>query len=224
MTKKGIIVALDVEGAEARRLVTRLGSAVDFYKVPPALTLEDPALMAWLLKRKKKVFLDCKWFDIPSQVARSVAAAGRAGVTAVTLHAGAGTEILKAAVAVRGRPRIWAVTVLTCLGPDDLNEVGFRSNPSAQVLRLARLAQTAGVDGLVCSPREAAMLRRAGIQLPLITPGITYGGHVGADQKRVATPQQAWAAGANYLVLGRSVLDAADPVAVVHEILSLRGG
>lgn len=218
---KGIIVALDVDGAEARRLVTRLGSAVDFYKVPPALTLEDPGLTAWLLKRKKKVFLDCKWFDIPTQVARSVEAAGRAGVTAVTLHAGAGTEILKAAVAVRRRPRIWAVTVLTCLGPDDLKEVGFRTAPSAQVLRLARLAQQAGVDGLVCSPREAGMLRQAGIRLPLITPGITYGGHVGADQKRVATPQQAWSAGANYLVLGRSVLEAPDPAAAARDILSL---
>ncbi|MBK8871289.1 MAG: orotidine-5'-phosphate decarboxylase [Elusimicrobia bacterium] len=222
MIKKGIIVALDVDGAIARRLVTRLGPIVDFYKVPPALTLEDPALMNWLLKRKKKVFLDCKWFDIPSQVARSVAAAGRAGVTAVTLHAGAGSAILKAAVAVVHRPRIWAVTVLTCLGPDDLKEVGFRANPLVQVLRLARLAQQAGVDGLVCSPREVGMLRRAGIRLPLITPGITHGGHVGSDQKRVATPQQAWSAGANYLVLGRSVLEAPDPAAAARDILSFR--
>lgn len=218
MTKKGIIVALDVGGADARRWVNRLGTAVDFYKVPPALTLEDPALTAWLLKKKKKVFLDCKWFDIPSQVARSVAAAGQAGVTAVTLHAGAGSAILKAAVGVRPRPLVWAVTVLTCLGSDDLKEVGLRLKPSAQVLRLARLAQKAGVDGLVCSPQEAGMLRRAGIRLPLITPGISYGGHVGSDQKRVATPEQAWSAGANYLVLGRSVLQAPDPVAVVSKI------
>jgi hypothetical protein len=127
--KKGIIVALDVDGAEARRLVTLLESAVDFYKVPPALTLEDPGLTAWLLKRKKKVFLDCKWFDIPTQVARSVEAAGRAGVTAVTLHAGVGTEILKAAVAVRAPSADMGRDGADLFGSGRFERSGISSNP-----------------------------------------------------------------------------------------------
>ena len=223
--KRGLIVALDVPGRDARRLVQRLGTAVDFYKVPPAATLEDPGLVPWLIRRKKKVFLDCKWHDIPSQVKRSVESAGRLGVTAVTIHAGAGTKVMEAALAARPRPLVWGVTVLTSLAGEDLREVGLSVPPSTQVLRLARLARQAGLDGLVCSPREAALLRREGISFSLITPGIQSGGVQGKDQKRTATPAEAWRAGATFLVVGRSVVEAQDPVGAVNEIRrALRDG
>lgn len=219
MKNKELIVALDVSGAEARRLVRGIGPSVDFYKVPPSSTLEDPKFIAWLQARRKKVFLDCKWFDIPTQVRRSVEAAGRLGITAVTLHASAGRAVMAAAVAARPKPLIWGVTVLTSFGPDDLAQVGVKSNPLAHVLRLARLAQSVGLDGLVCSPKEVSALRKAGIRLPLITPGIQFGGHVGKDQKRTATPDEAWKAGANHLVVGRSVLEASNPAQAAREIL-----
>ncbi|MBL8022802.1 MAG: orotidine-5'-phosphate decarboxylase [Elusimicrobia bacterium] len=223
MKKKELIVALDVAGKAARLLVRQLGSVVDFYKVPPSATLEDAGLIPWLRARKKKIFLDCKWLDIPSQVQRSVEAAGRRGVTAVTIHTGAGRAVMIAAVRARPKPLVWGVTVLTSLGAEDLREVGVRATPLAQVLRLARLAQSVGLDGLVCSPREVATLRRAGIRLPLITPGIQFGGHVGGDQKRTATPQDAWGAGATHLVVGRSILEASDPARTAREILKWRG-
>lgn len=220
--KKELIVALDVPGKEARRLVRQLGSTVGFYKVPPSSTLEDPVLIPWLLARRKKVFLDCKWFDIPTQVRRSIETAGRLGVSAVTIHAGAGRAVMAAAVSARPKPLVWGVTVLTSFGPEDLSEVGLRPNPLAQVLRLARLAQAVGLDGLVCSPKEVAALRRAGIRIPLITPGIQFGEQGGKDQKRTASPQEAWAAGATHLVVGRSLLAASHPAQVAREILKLR--
>jgi len=220
--KKDIIVALDLSGKAARRLVARLGRAVDFYKVPPALTLEDPGLVSWLLRRKKRVFLDCKWYDIPSQVQRSVESAGRLGLTACTIHAGAGSAVMKAALAARPRPLVWGVSVLTSLGASDLKEVGVAAPPARQVLRLARLAQKIGLDGLVCSVQEVALLRKAGIRLPLVTPGIQFGEALGADQKRVASPEAAWAAGSNVLVIGRSIVDARDPAAAARFVLALK--
>lgn len=220
--KKDIIVALDLSGKAARRLVARLGRAVDFYKVPPALTLEDPGLVPWLLRRKKRVFLDCKWYDIPSQVKRSVASAGRLGLTACTIHAGAGSAVMKAALSASPRPLVWGVSVLTSLGASDLKDVGVAVPPARQVLRLARLAQKAGLDGLVCSVQEVALLRKAGVRLPLITPGIQFGEVLGADQKRVASPDAAWAAGSDILVIGRSIVDARDPVAAARFVLSMK--
>jgi orotidine-5'-phosphate decarboxylase len=220
--KKELIVALDVPGRAARRLVRQLGPSVHFYKVPPSSTLEDPGLIPWLLAQKKKVFLDCKWFDIPTQVQRSIESAGRMGVAAVTIHAGAGRAVMAAAVAARPKPLIWGVTVLTSFGPEDLRGVGLPPRPLAQVLLLARMAQSAGLDGLVCSPKEVAPLRRAGIRLPLITPGIQFGDHVGGDQKRTASPQEAWGAGATHLVVGRSILAAPNPAQTAREILKLR--
>jgi len=217
--KRDLIVALDVKARDARGMVRRLGRAVDFYKVPPAATLEDPGLVSWLVHRRKRVFLDCKWFDIPSQVRRSVESAGRLGIAAVTIHAGAGRAVMKAALAARPRPLVWGVTVLTSMEGKDLKEVGIAGPPSRQVLRLARLAQKNGLDGLVCSPLEVSILRKAGISLPLIAPGIQFGGRAGKDQKRTASPEEAWRAGADALVVGRSVLESPDPAGAAREIL-----
>lgn len=225
MNKKGLILALDVPSSRtAKNLVERVGKAADFYKVAPSLCFQDPSIVKWLRARRKKVFLDFKWYDIPSQVKRSVEAAGRMGVAACTIHAGAGASVMKAALSARPRPKVWAVTVLTSFSGADLRKVGVAATPQEQVLRLARLAQSCGVDGLVCSPKEAAFLRANGIKVTLVTPGIRFGEMGGAskDQKRTAGPLKAWEAGADYIVVGRSVLEAGDPAKVVRRILALR--
>lgn len=220
---RDVIVALDVDTSDrAKFLVDRLGDVVTFYKVAPSMTMKDPRFIPWLVKQGKKVFLDCKWYDIPSQVERSVRAAGEMGVTAVTVHAGGGSAMLKSALAARSRPMVWGVTVLTSFGTEDLREVGVPVTPATQVLRLARLAQKVGLDGLVCSPREAGLLRTSGVHLTLITPGIQFGAIAGKDQKRTAGPAEAWAAGANYLVVGRSVLEAKNPALAARSILQVR--
>jgi len=217
--KKGLIVALDVDSpAEAKRLVQRIGRWVNFYKVSPSMQMKDPGFIKWLAARRKKVFLDCKWYDIPSQVKRSVEAAGRSSVASCTIHAGAGTAVMQGALAARPRPKIWGVTVLTSFGRKDLNDIGVPGAPRRQVLRLARLAQKAGLDGLVCSPLEVSLLRRNGIKLTLITPGIQWGGSGGLDQTRVATPEKAWADGADYIVVGRAILEAKNPAAAARAI------
>lgn len=219
---KELIVALDLEAAPARKLVERIGDAVDFYKVAPSLMIQDPVFIPWLVRRDKRVFLDCKWYDIPSQVQRSVQVAGRLGVASCTIHTGAGSAVMQAALAADPRPKIWGVTVLTSLEVADLKEVGISAEPAGQVLRLAALAQKAGLDGLVCSPHEVRMLRENGIRLPLVTPGIQYGESAAKDQKRTAGPQDAWSAGADYIVVGRSILEAPDPAETARKILELR--
>jgi orotidine-5'-phosphate decarboxylase len=217
---KILIVALDVSsGKEARGVVRRLGSAVDFYKVAPSLLMEDFSFIPWLKDQGKKIFLDCKWHDIPSQVERSVVAAEKMGVTSCTVHVGGGGAMLKAALEAYPRPQFWGVTVLTSLSGEDLKQVGVRSLPAGQVLRLAILGQTQGLDALVCSPQEVAFLRRNKIRLPLVTPGIQVGPTKGKDQKRTATPQAAWNAGATMLVVGRSILESTNPQETVRRIL-----
>ncbi len=224
MTQKGLIVALDVEASDqAKDYVQRIGEAVGFYKVAPSLMMEDPLFVPWLLNKGKKVFLDCKWYDIPSQVKRSVQAAGEMGVTACTIHAGAGSEVIKAAASADPKPLIWGVTVLTSMSEKDVRETGISVQPGTQVLRLACLAQANWLDGVVCSAKEIDFLRSNNIQIPLITPGIQYGQVNADDQKRVSTPKEAWEAGANWIVMGRSILQAEDPRQVVQEILALKG-
>ncbi|MBI4395627.1 MAG: orotidine-5'-phosphate decarboxylase [Elusimicrobia bacterium] len=222
-TEKGLIVALDVAADKAKALVERMGEAVDFYKVSPFLMMQDAAFVPWLIARGKRVFLDCKWYDIPSQVARSVEAAGRMGVTSCTIHASAGSEVMKAALSVTPRPLIWGVTVLTSMGAGDLIEIGVADVPFLQVHRLATLAQACGLNGLVCSPLEISYLREKGIVLDLITPGIQFGEAGGKDQKRTASPQDAWSAGAAYIVVGRSILDSKDPAETARKILECHG-
>jgi orotidine-5'-phosphate decarboxylase len=223
MTEKGLIVALDLDDpAQARALVDAAGASADFYKVAPTMTFKDPSFIPWLLERGKKVFLDCKWYDIPSQVQRSVKTAGELGVSSCTIHASAGSAVIKAALEAKPRPKVWAVTVLTSLGDADLQEVGVAAKAKDQVLRLAKLAQACGIDGLVCSPLEIKFLRENGITVPLVTPGISYGGAGGKDQKRTALPREAWEAGADHIVVGRSILESPAPAKTVQDILKER--
>lgn len=219
----GLIVALDLDdGAKARALVEACGPAADFYKVAPTMTFKDPTFIPWLAGKGKKVFLDCKWYDIPSQVRRSVQTAGGLGLFSCTIHTSGGAAMMKEACAASPRPKVWGVTVLTSFSPEDLKETGVSAAPSDQVVLLAKLAAKSGLDGLVCSPLEAAKLRRAGITLTLITPGISFGDRGGKDQKRTAGPKEAWSAGADYIVVGRSILDAPDPAQAVQDILKER--
>ena len=216
-----IIIALDVESAaEARSLVTRLGDSVSFYKV--GMELYAAAGMEFvreLVGEGKQVFLDMKFYDIGETVKRAVAQVARSGVRFLTVH-GSGA-VMRAAVAGRGdsQLKLLAVTVLTSFDESDLADLGYPCPVRDLVALRVRKAMEAGVDGLVCSPLEAAEVRRlAGPQAILVTPGVRSAGAGKGDQKRVATPAEALRDGANYLVIGRQVTRADDPRAEVLKI------
>jgi orotidine-5'-phosphate decarboxylase len=174
------------------------------------------------------VFLDLKFHDIPNTVAQACAAATRLGVWMLNVHASGGTAMLAAAREAvdraaagtgRAKPHLIAVTVLTSLRAADLSATGIADAPEAQVLRLAKLAQANGLDGVVCSSREAASLRAAcGPKFLLVTPGIRPAGADAHDQARTATPSEAIAAGADFLVIGRPITQAPDPQAALESI------
>jgi len=218
-----IIVALDFpDAATASALVAKLDPDVCGVKVGKELfTAAGPDLVRQLVRRGFRVFLDLKFHDIPNTVAQACAAATRLGVWMINVHASGGGAMLvaareavarSAAAEGRARPLLIAVTVLTSLGADDLAAIGVAGTAEAQVLRLARLAQSSGLDGVVCSAQEAAVLRSAcGADFKLVTPGIRPAGIAAHDQTRVMTPEAAIAAGADYLVIGRAITSAADP-------------
>jgi orotidine-5'-phosphate decarboxylase len=223
-----LIVALDAPGLrEADALVERLGGTVGMFKVGPQLfTAAGPAAVEMVRKRGARVFLDLKYHDIPTAVGGAVREAARLGVALLTVHASGGTAMLRAAVeaaaAERDRPRILAVTVLTSLDRATLlRELGVPVAVEGHALHLAGLAAGAGCDGVVASPREAARLRAIlGRNSLIVTPGIRPAGGVPGDQARTATPAMACRAGADYLVVGRPITAAADPVAAAAAILA----
>lgn len=227
-----IIVALDFpSGAPALALADRLDPGRCALKVGKELfTAEGPELVRRLVGRGFRVFLDLKFHDIPNTVAQACAAAARLGVWMLNVHATGGRPMLEAArgaTAPSGSgkaPLLIAVTVLTSLDAIALSEVGVADPPAVQALRLARLAHSAGLDGVVCSGVEARELRAAiGADFCLVTPGIRPAGAAACDQARVTTPEQAIAAGANYLVIGRPITRAADPAGALEQILSNLG-
>jgi orotidine-5'-phosphate decarboxylase len=209
-----LIFALDVPGAaEAKRLVSTLREAVQFYKVGLELFLsgEGFALVDWLVEQEKKVFLDLKLYDLPETVARAVRRLRERPVTFLTVH-GDG-DILEAACREKGELKILAVTVLTSLNRDGLRELGFGGEMPDLVLSRARRAQEVGCDGVIASGLEARNLRdQLGSEMLIVTPGIRPAGNRPADdQKRVVTVEEALRHGADYLVVGRPIRDAADP-------------
>jgi len=231
------IVALDVpDRAAAARLVDRLGDACDFYKVGLELyTAEGPDVVRWLRGLGKDVFLDLKFHDIPNTVRGACRSAARLGVRLATVHAYGGPAMLAAAVDGAGDQGdadgcgILAVSVLTSHSADDLSAAVGRpiADVTTEVLRLAGLARAAGTHGLVCSGHEAAAVRavHGGALAPLV-PGVRLSGDAAHDQARVVTPEGAVAAGARYVVLGRTVTAAPDPVAAMaaaRAALALRG-
>jgi orotidine-5'-phosphate decarboxylase len=211
-----IIVALDFEDAQqARALIERLGSAADFYKVGMELyAAEGMAFVRELIGAGKQVFLDLKLYDIPETVKRSVARVANTGVRFLTVHGS--NAIMRGAVEGRGSSGLGllAVTVLTSFDQQDLAELGYPCAVADLVTLRVKNAMACGMDGLVCSAKEAAAVRAlAGPKAILVTPGVRSRSADAGDQKRVATPEEALAAGANYLVIGREITRAADPLA-----------
>lgn len=216
-----LIVPLDLPSVEAAEaMVARLGDSVTFYKIGYQLAYAGGLpLVRRLADTGKKVFADLKLHDIGNTVARGVESVAKLGATFLTVHAY--PQTMKAAVEGRAGSslKILAVTVLTSYDDGDLHAAGFRLGVSDLVEARAQQAQVLGVDGLVCSPEEAAHLRKVvGHQMCLVTPGIRPAGSAAGDQKRIMTPGRAIAAGADYLVVGRPVLEAADPRAAADAI------
>jgi orotidine-5'-phosphate decarboxylase len=217
-----LIAALDVPDADAARaLVLRLDDAVGFYKIGMELCMAPGffELMEWLKARQKKVFVDLKFFDIPETVARAVRNLAERGADFCTVHGN--QSIMQAAAAAKtGSTKVLAVTALTSLDQGDLDDLGFACDVATLVLSRARRALAAGCDGVVSSGLEVEKLRaEAPRELICVTPGIRpVENRQVADQKRVMTPVEAIAAGADYLVIGRPIRDAADPRATALAI------
>ncbi len=219
--KDRLIVALDLPApAQAEALVKRLGDAVTFYKIGYQLGFAGGLSMVRALNEAgKKVFVDLKLHDIGNTVARGVESLSSLGATFLTVHAF--PQTMQAAVSARGKtgPKILAVTVLTSYDEADVLAAGYRLKLAELVAMRARQAKELGVDGIVCSPEEAAGLRAiVGDQMYLVTPGIRPSGTASGDQKRIMTPGRAIAAGSDYLVVGRPVVEAADPRAAAESI------
>jgi orotidine-5'-phosphate decarboxylase len=217
------VIALDVPTrAEAESLLDRLGPEADFVKVGLQLfTAEGPDVVRAMHGRGCRVFLDLKLHDIPNTVAHAVQSAARLGVELLTVHASGGAAMLRAAADARGDggPRLLGVTLLTSLSAAEVAEAWGRGAVSAgdEVARLARLAEGAGLDGVVASVAELPVIRAAtGETFRVLTPGIRLAGDAAGDQHRVATPGEAARLGADYVVLGRSVTAAADPAAALR--------
>lgn len=227
-TGPAIIVALDyASAADALRLVERLDPALCRLKVGKELfTAAGPALVENLATRGYDVFLDLKFHDIPNTVAQACKAVGRMGVWMMNVHATGGRAMMCAArealAGVAGRrPLLIAVTLLTSLTDADMAEVGYTGNIEQGVTRLAQLTADCGLDGVVCSAHEAARLRTThGAGFALVTPGIRLAGGETQDQKRVMTPVDAMRLGATYLVMGRPITQAPDPVLVLRQVAS----
>ena len=217
-----IIVALDYPDARAASdMAARLDPGLCRVKVGKELfTAAGPTLVEALVARGFGVFLDLKFHDIPNTVASACKAAAHMGVWMMNVHASGGSAMLQAArEAVGAECKLIAVTVLTSLADGDLADIGIQGGVDAAVMRLARLAQAAKLDGVVCSAREASALRDAcGPQFNLVTPGIRPADGDAGDQKRVMTPRAAVDAGASYLVIGRPITQAADPVVMLQRI------
>ena len=221
-----LIVALDVEtDREALELVKRLKSQVDLFKVGPVLFLKYGASFIGALRALGvQIFLDLKFHDIPTVVAKAVERAGEMGVYSATIHTSGGNAMMEAAAAVPDRPKLWGVTVLTSLDQADLVRQGISRPVAAQVEHLARSAAGASLDGVIASVQEAAAIKKAcGKSFQVVTPGIRLAAG-GDDQKRTQTPVEAVQAGADFFVVGRPILEASDPLAAVEKIYqSLKG-
>lgn len=223
MPSSRIIVALDYSSAEdALRLAEKLEPRLCRLKVGKELfTAAGPNLVEKLMHKGFDIFLDLKFHDIPNTVAKACKAAANLGVWMINVHALGGRKMLMAAreVIPQGSSKLIAVTLLTSMDQNDLAEIGLQGTPDQIVERLARLAQDCALDGVVCSALEAVNLRhQLGRDFCLVTPGIRPVDNQSDDQKRITTPQQAIRNGANYLVIGRPVTQAKDPLIALRQL------
>jgi orotidine-5'-phosphate decarboxylase len=219
-----LIVALDVaDAAAARAMVDRLAGHVGMFKIGSQIfTAAGPDFVREVIARGEKVFLDLKFHDIPNTVAGAVSSAGQLGVSLVDVHALGGKEMLEAAVGALPAMgiRLLAITILTSHDEETLASIGVSGSVADGVRRLAVLAKGAGADGVVASPQEVALVREAcGKDFLVVTPGIRPAGSARGDQSRTATPAAAIAAGADYIVVGRPILEAHDPAAAADAIV-----
>ena len=223
-----MIVALDYPTqAKALALVSVLSDAVSTYKIGLQLyTAAGPAIVQALAATGARIFLDLKLHDIPNTVAKAVGAAGELGVQMLTVHLSGGGAMLKAAVEAKPpHLSLLGVTVLTSATQETLNEIGIASELQDQVVRLAELGKSSGVDGLITSPKEVGLLRaRLGQETTLVTPGVRPSWAAADDQKRFTTPREALKDGADYLVIGRPITAAPDPCAAVERIVEEMAG
>jgi orotidine-5'-phosphate decarboxylase len=228
---KRIIVALDVGSRDEALPLIRQLEEVEIFKVGLKLfTAEGPSLLRKVKILRKKIFLDLKLHDIPNTVAEAVKAAIKHGAQMLTLHSSGGLEMMKKAVEAAekeaeregtDKPLLLAVTILTSLKDDELQEIGMTADTSKQVLKLAKLAQEAGVDGVVCSPQEIEIIRKEiGKDLLVVVPGIRPSWAVAHDQKRIMTPSLAIQKGADYLVIGRPIIAAPSPQEAFLKIMN----
>ncbi len=221
--KDKLIIALDVETpAKALDLVRQLHSVAGMFKVGSQLfTSAGPQIVRDIIALGSKVFLDLKFHDIPHQVAGAARAAAELGVSLFTVHASGGSEMMQRAVEAAGEAKVLAVTVLTSIDASVLSQIGVTSSPHDSVLRLVKLAEASGVDGVVASPQEIETIRQAvpNQKFLIVTPGIRPSSSQSEDQKRVATPAAAIAAGASYLVVGRPITGASNPLTAATEII-----
>ncbi|HVF49303.1 MAG TPA: orotidine-5'-phosphate decarboxylase, partial [Pyrinomonadaceae bacterium] len=231
--KDKLIVALDVETArEAREIVATLAGQVGMFKIGSQLfTAAGPGIVREVVRAGERVFLDLKFHDIPNTVAGASREAVRLGVSLFNVHAAGGAEMMRRAATATAetaaregttRPRVIAVTVLTSADAATLAEVGIDASPAEQAVALARLAEASGLDGVVASPHEIAPVRAsvAREDFLIVTPGVRPSSVAHDDQKRVMTPSEAVRAGANYLVVGRAILNAPDAARAVAEIIA----
>lgn len=227
MKNSKVIVALDFDDIrQARELIATLNPDLCALKIGKNMfTQFGPDFVSELVKQNYRVFLDLKYHDIPKTVADACRQAAKLGIWMLNVHASGGEAMMRAARRAidefpqRKRPLLIAVTVLTSLDDDDLKAIGMHTDIEKTVSQLAKSAQQAGCDGVVCSAQEAALLRsQCGDGFVLVTPGIRLAGDASGDQKRIVTPQQAIKNGADYLVMGRSITQAADPLTVLKEL------
>ncbi len=221
--RERLIIALDVASTEeAERLVSRIGEAGVFYKIGMELVYAGGLpLVQRLVGENKKVFVDLKLHDIPNTVERATAQIARLGASFLTIHAYPQTMKAALAGAAGSKLKLLGVTVLTSMNDKDLVEAGYASGVETTVVHRARQAKSRGLTGLVLSPREVRMVRGVvGNHLILVTPGIRPKGSGAGDQKRVMTPAEAVAAGADHIVVGRPVTEAQDPKAAATAIIA----
>ena len=225
MNDPKVIIALDYPAAlPALALVDKLQPSLCRLKVGKELfTATGPTLLEQLMNRGFEIFLDLKFHDIPNTTAQACKAAAGLGVWMVNVHALGGRKMLEAAreaiASSARRPKLIAVTLLTSMAQDDLADIGINAIPAEMVLRLATMARDSGLDGVVCSAQEAALLRKhCGTDFCLVTPGIRPAQASHDDQSRVMTPQAALRAGASYLVIGRPITRAVDPLQALLDI------
>ena len=222
MADNRIITALDVHSLDdMKKLVESLGDSVSFYKVGMELFYSaGPDAVRYLKDQGKHVFLDLKVHDIPNTVGQSIRALTRLGADLMTLHGTGGRAMMEAAAEAIERPRLLAVTVLTSIDEACWEEIGGKYTIAETVLRLAKLAKEAGIDGTVSSPYEAKAIREMnGSDFLIVTPGIRPSFAVANDQKRFTTPRQALQDGASHLVIGRPITKADEPREAVRKIL-----